>query len=573
MTEPRVERRLAAILAADVVGYSHLMGVDEVGTLANLRNRWKDVLTPAVARHKGRVVKVMGDGVLVEFSSAVDAVECAVAMQEGFSGANEGVAENRRITLRIGINLGDVIVQGGDLYGDGVNIAARLESLAEPGGIVVSSSVHDQVRGKATVGFDPLGPQALKNIAGPVQVFNVRLNITPEPLALPEIPSIAVLPFTSMSNDPEHDHFVDGLTEDLITDLSRIGGLFVIARNSTFAYKGRAVDVRRVARELGVRYLLEGSARRAGGRVRINVQLIDAIGGGHLWAERFDSEMQDIFDLQDAVTARIVTELVGRLVAPPARKRTTSIEAYDLCVRGRALITNGGGKPAVLHEAVVTMEHALALDPDYAEPHRWIAFSRLLRWVHGMEAEHPHRALAVEHARKAVALDPQDAANQWVMAWILSYENLIPETEQAFAKALALDPNNADAWATYADISAVQGKIDVAMEAIHRALRLEPHTPFFYFWFEGFILYLKGDYEGSVRTTQRAEIFGTASHRILAAALAQLGRIDEARREAADYMASTPGFRISRWVALHPYGDPATLAHYAEGCRKAGLPE
>ncbi|MGQ0565115.1 MAG: adenylate/guanylate cyclase domain-containing protein [Gemmobacter sp.] len=572
MTDLRETRRLAAILAADVVGYSRLMGADEAGTLAALRARWKDVLTPQVARHKGRVVKVMGDGVLVEFGSAVDAVECAVAVQAGFAGANDGVAEDRRITLRIGINLGDVIVDGSDLYGDGVNIAARLEGLAEPGQVCVSASVHDQVRGKLATGFEAMGPQVLKNIAGPVQVFRVRGNTAPEPLALPTKPSIAVLPFTSMSADPEHEHFVDGLTEDLITDLSRIPGLFVIARNSTFAYKGRSVDARQVARELGVRHLLEGSARRAGGRVRINVQLIDAIGGGHLWAERFDREMQDIFDLQDAVTARIVTELVGRLVTP-SRRRTTSIEAYDLCVRGRALISNGGGKPAVLHEAVATMERALKLDPSYAEPHRWIAFCRLLRWVHGMEAEHPHRTLAVEHARTAVTLDPEDAANQWVMAWILSYESLIPETEQAFAKALALDPNNADAWATFADISAVQGKIEVAMDAIRRALRLEPHTPFFYFWFEGFILYLNRDYEAAVRTLQRSEVFGTASQRILAAALAQLGRIDDARRESALYIASTPGFRISRWLALHAYGDPATLAHYAEGCRKAGLPE
>ena len=573
MTDPRTQRRLAAILAADVVGYSRMMGADEAGTLAALRSRWKDVLTPSVARHRGRVVKVMGDGVLVEFGSAVDAVECAVALQAGFASVNEGVAEDRRIVLRIGINLGDVIVEGSDLYGDGVNIAARLEGLAEPGGVCIAAAVHDHVRGKLAVGFDAMGPQVLKNIAGPVQVFRVRVNITPEPLALPEKPSIAVLPFTSMSTDPEHEHFVDGLTEDLITDLSRNAGLFVIARNSTFAYKGRSVDVRQVARELGVRYLLEGSARRAGGRVRINVQLIDAIGGGHLWAERFDREMQDIFDLQDAVTARIVTELVGRLVVSPTRKRTSSIEAYDLCVRGRALITNGGGKSAVLHEAVVTMERALALDPAYAEPHRWIAFCRLLRWVHGMEAEHPHRSLAVEHARTAVALEPLDAANQWVLAWILSYENLIPETEQGFAKALALDPSNADAWATFADISAVQGKIDVALDAIRRALRLEPHTPFFYFWFEGFILYLNRDYEGAVKTLQRSEVFGTASHRILAAALAQLGRIDDARREAELYIASTPGFRISRWVAMHAYGDPATLAHYADGCRKAGLPE
>ena len=573
MTDPREQRRLAAILAADVVGYSRLMGVDEAGTLAALRTRWKDVLTPSVARHRGRVVKVMGDGVLVEFGSAVDAVECAVALQAGFALVNEGVGEDRRIVLRIGINLGDVIVEGGDIYGDGVNIAARLEALAEPGGICVSAAVHDQVRGKLAVGFDALGPQVLKNIAAPVQLFRVRLNKTPEPLALPEKPSIAVLPFTSMSTDPEHEHFVDGLTEDLITDLSRNAGLFVIARNSTFAYKGRSVDVRQVARELGVRYLLEGSARRAGGRVRINVQLIDAVGGGHLWAERFDREMQDIFDLQDAVTARIVTELVGRLVASPARRRTTSIDAYDLCVRGRALISNGGGNPAMLHEGVMTLERALALDPSYAEPHRWIAYGRLSRWVHGMEPEDPHRALAVEHCRTAVRLDPNDAGNHWVMGYVLSYEHLIPEFERAFATALELDPNNADAWIAFADISAVQGKAASALDGMERAMRLEPHPPSFYYWMQGFVLYCNRQYEAVVSTLRRPEVYGSGSRRILAAALAQLGQIDEARREGALFCAMTPGFRISKWVAMHAYGDPAALAHYADGCRKAGLPE
>jgi TolB-like protein len=526
MTDARTHRRLAAILAADVVGYSRLMGTDETGTLVAPRTRWKDVLTPAVTRHRGRVVKVMGDGVLVEFASAVDAVQCAVAVQAGF-------AADRHIILRIGINLGDVIVQGADLYGDGVNVAARLELITEPGGICVSASVHDQVRGKTAASFRPMGPQTLRNIAGPVQVF--RVGVAPEPatLALPEKPSIAVLPFVGMTADPEHEHFVDGLTEDLITDRSRNADLFVIARNSTFADKGRPVDARQIARELGVRYLLEGSARRAGDRLRINVQLIDAQGGGHVWAERFDSTMQDIFDLQDAVTARIVSQLSGRLTPTPARRRTSSIDAYDLCMRGRALITYGGGKAPVLREAVATMERALALDPRHAEPHRWIAFARLLTWVHGVDDEAAQRTLAVEHARAAVRLDPQDAASQWVMAWVLSYEHLIPEAEAAFARALALDPSNAEAWATFADVSAVLGRLDVALDAIRRAFRLEPHTPFFFYWFEGFILYLRHDCEGAVRTTARAEVIGTASQRLQAAALAQLGRVDEARRVAA----------------------------------------
>ncbi|MBL9046981.1 MAG: adenylate/guanylate cyclase domain-containing protein [Tabrizicola sp.] len=573
MTETRDQRRLAAILAADVVGYSRLVGLDEGGTLAALRGRWRDVLTPAVTRHSGRVVKVMGDGVLVEFGSAVDAVECALALQAGFAAANGGAAEDRHILLRIGVNLGDIVVQGNDIFGEGVNIAARLEGLAEPGGICVSAKVHAEVQGKLVCTFEAMGPQALKNIAGPVQVYRVYPKVEAQLPVLPEKPSIAVLPFTSMSADADHAYFVDGLTEDLITDLSRNPDLFVIARNSTFAYKGRSVDVRQIARELGVRYLLEGSARRSGGRVRINAQLIDAIGGGHLWAERFDSEMQDIFDLQDAVTTRIVRELSGRLAKVPSRRRTTSIEAYDFCVRGRALITNGGGKPAVLLAAVGMMERALALDPTYAEAHRWIAFCRLLCWVHNMEPEGPHRVTAVEHARKAVEFDPLDAANQWVLAWVLSYEHLIPETEAAFARSLAMDPSSADAWATFADISAVLGRTGVALDAIRRAIRLEPHTPFFYYWFEGFILYCDRQYEAAARSVQRAEVFGTASHRILAAALAQLGRVDEARQEAAFYMAATPGFRIGRWLTLHAYGDRETLDHYADGCRKAGLPE
>ena len=361
MPEPRTQRRLAAILAADVVGYSRLMQRDEAGTLAALKMRWRDVLSPEVARHRGRVVKVIGDGVVVEFGSAVDVVECAVALQAGFAGANDGVPDERRILLRIGINLGDVIVEGADLYGDGVNLAARLEGIAEPGGICISANVHDQVRGKLNAGFDDLGPQALKNIASRYKCSASTYRVAwlasqngqkRSPLPLPDKPSIAVLPFTNMSADPEQEHFVDGMTEDLITDLSRHPALFVIARNSTFAYKGRSLDVRQIARELGVRYLLEGSARRAAGRVRINVQLIDCIGGGHLWAERFDRDMDDIFAMQDEVTLRIVEALIGRLVAAPQRNRPKNIQAYDLCVRGRLLVTGTAGSLEAERESV-----------------------------------------------------------------------------------------------------------------------------------------------------------------------------------------------------------------------------
>lgn len=297
MAEERAQRRLAAILAADVVGYSRLMEADEAGTLAALKVRRKEVLEPLMAKRQGRVFKVTGDGVLVEFGSAVNAVQCAVDLQQKFASANADVPEDRHIVLRIGVNLGDVIVEGNDLYGDGVIVATQLQALAEPGGICISASVHDQVKRKLETNFEDMGLKTIKNMVDPVQVYRIHMdasakqrheNAEPAILRLPTTPSIAILPFTNMSNDPEHEFFADGLTEDLITDLSQVAGLFVIARNSSFAYKGKSVDVRSIARNLGVRYVLEGSARRATGRVRINVQLIDAIGGGHLWAERFD---------------------------------------------------------------------------------------------------------------------------------------------------------------------------------------------------------------------------------------------------------------------------------------------
>ena len=321
MPEERAQRRLAAILAADVVGYSRLMERDEAGTLAALKTRRRDVLQPAIASHRGRIVKVMGDGVLVEFASAVDAVECAVALQEAMDVANAGLPEDTRIILRIGINLGDVIVEGQDLYGDGVNIAARLESLSEPGGLCISASVFEHVNGKLPHSFVSLGPQTLKNIDRPIQIYRLAGKDGPGPavpaveLPLPDKPSIVVLPFVNMSADAEQSYFVDGLTEDLITDLSKVPELFVIARNSSFAYKGRSVDVRQIARELGVKYVLEGSARRAADRVRINAQLIDARAGGHIWADRFDRDLADIFAAQDEVIGKIVEALarqVGR---------------------------------------------------------------------------------------------------------------------------------------------------------------------------------------------------------------------------------------------------------------------
>jgi TolB-like protein/class 3 adenylate cyclase len=579
MAEERVQRRLAAILAADVVGYSRLMEADEQGTLSLLKDRRRDVLGPLVAQHHGRLIKVMGDGVLVEFASAVNAVQCAAKLQDRMADANESLPEGRRIVLRIGINLGDVIVEGSDLYGDGVNVAARLQSLADPGDICVSGSVHEQVKRKVDYAFDELGPRAIKNLVEPVTIFRLytRSSATSNhdepariPLPLPAKPSIAVLPFTNMSSDREQEYFVDGLTEDLITELSRNPGLFVIARHSTFAYKGKSVDTRQIARELGVRYLLEGSARRSAGRVRINVQLIDAIGGDHLWAERFDRNQEDIFAIQDEVTGKIVEALVGRLMAPPARNRPANLEAYDLCVRGRTLAAIS---PEATRESSLLLRRAIALDPQYAEAHRWLAVNLVGPWVYWGEPTEPNRQMAVTTAERAVMLDQNDAGCRCVLGLVLAYERRWPEADAAFAAALELEPSHADTLALLADVLVWSGQSAAAIEHAKRALRLNPYPPGWYYWNLGLAQYAARQYDTAVVTLRREPTYRTVSRRILAASLAQLGRLPEAQEEAALFMVSNPRFTITHWAATQPFRDEAMREHFVDGYRKAGLPE
>jgi TolB-like protein/class 3 adenylate cyclase/cytochrome c-type biogenesis protein CcmH/NrfG len=581
MAEERIQRRLTAILAADVVGYSRLMEGDETGTLAALKARRKEVLEPLVAKHQGRVFKVTGDGVLVEFASAVEAALCAITLQEKFASANDAVSEDRRIALRIGINLGDVVVEGGDLYGDGVIVAVRLQALAEPGGICLSASVHDQVRRKLEADFEDIGPQAIKNMANPVQVYRMYAGISstarhedaePPALPLPKIPSIVILPFTNMSNDSEHEFFADGLTEDLITDLSQVPGLFVIARNSSFAYKGKSVDIRSIARNLGVRYLLEGSARRAGDRIRINAQLIDAVGGGHLWAERFDRSLDDVFTVQDEVTAKIVEALVGRLKEGqiPERKKPTNLEAYDLCVRGRTLVMQS---PQVAREARLMFERAATLDPEFAEAYRCLAFSLASGVILWGEPREPNLGLALAAVQKALALDPNDAGTRWVHGMLLAVYHRWAEVEAEFAVALKLDPNNADAWAWFSEVTVLSGRPSDALANIQKALRLNPHPPGWYYWYLGQAQYLNRQYDRAVQTLRREETYRTPSRRILAASLAQLGRLDEARREAEMFMASNPHFTIRHWIETQPFRNETAYEHFVDGYRKAGLPE
>lgn len=402
------------------------------------------------------------------------------------------------------------------------------------------------------------------------QLGAAKRSPLPLPLPLPGKPSIAVLPFVNVSNDPEQESFADGLTEDLITDLSRNSGLFVIARNSAFAYKGKATDVREIARDLGVHYLLEGSARRTAGRVRINAQLVDAASSNHLWAERFDRSLDDIFAVQDEVTGKIVEALLGRLRAVPPRQRPKSLEAYDLCVRARRLIDDS---PQTAREAHLMLMRAVSLDPDYAEAYRWLAMNHWTGWVHWGEPIEPARSIALDLARKAVAIDPDDAGCHWVLAYLLAYDRNFAEADAEFAKAIALDPNEADIWATLSDLAVLDGRVEEGLEHIRKAFRLNPFPASWYYLTLGQAQYAAGTYEAAVETLRRDETYRTSSRRFLAASLAQLGRLDEARAEVDLFLVSNPHYTTGRWAMTEPFRDAATLAHFVDGFRKAGLPE
>jgi len=477
-------RRLAAILAADVAGYSRLMGADEEGTLERLKALRRELIDPKIAEHHGRIVKTTGDGLLVEFASVVDAVRCAVTVQHALPEWNTGVAADTRIELRIGINLGDVIVEGDDLYGDGVNIAARIEALADAGGVFVSNTVHDQVRDRLPFAFEDLGEQQVKNIARPVRVYRVRDTSAAKPvtapvLPLPDKPSIAVLPFANMSGDPEQEYFVDGMVEEIITALSRIRWLFVIARNSTFTYKGQAVDVKRVGRELGVRYVLEGSVRKAGGRVRITAELIDAVTGTHLWADRFDGSLEDVFDLQDKVASSVAGVIEPALqsaeTARSADRPTNDLTAYDLYLRAYAMSLSSAAR---VPEALRLLEQAIACDPRYGPALVWAAFC-CFRLVTDGRSEDPAAdgLKSVDFARRALEVagnDPSILANA---ALALShFGEDIGSLIGLVDRALALNPSYARGWHISGILRIWADQPDIAIEHLEASLRLSPRA-------------------------------------------------------------------------------------------------
>jgi adenylate cyclase len=475
-------RRLVAILAADVAGYSRLIGANEGGTLRWLASVRAELTDPKIAEHHGRIVKTMGDGLLVEFASVIDALRCAVEVQTAMAERNTAVAADDRIEFRIGINVGDVVVEDGDIFGDGVNVAARLEGLAEPGGICVSARVQEDAAGRLDLTFEDLGEQQLKNIARPVRVYHVLAAgnssaVTRPALALPDKPSIAVLPFANMSGDPEQEYFADGMVEEIITALGRIRWLFVIARNSTFTYKGQPVDVKEVGRELGVRYVLEGSVRKAGERVRITAQLIDALNGTHLWADRFDGSLEDVFELQDKVAIGVAAVIEPTLEASEidrsGRRPTNDLTAYDLYLRALPILLSFPSRERVL-EAFGLLDHAIARDPGYGPALALVSFG-YVRFYDWGEAPDADRRKVVECARRALAAADDDPGVLATAAFALAFFGEDIGTQIAFVdRALALNPSFARGWYLSGPLRVWAGQPELAIEHVERSLRLSP---------------------------------------------------------------------------------------------------
>jgi len=587
MATARVERRLAAILAADVAGYSRLMERDEAGTLARLKALRGELVDPLVVGHRGRVVKLMGDGALVEFASAVDAVECAAAIQEGMAGRETDVPEAERVRFRIGVNLGDVIVEGdGDLYGDGVNVAARLEQLAEPGGIVVSGTAFDHLRGGLGRAFAPLGEQRLKNIERPVRAYRMVLgggddSRRPErpALPLPDRPSLAVLPFDNLSGDPEQGYSADGMVEDIIAGLSRIKWLFVVARNSSFTYEGRTVDVKRVGRELGVRYLLQGSLRKSGDRVRISAQMIEAEAGGHLWAERYDRPLDDIFALQDEITLSVVGAIEPSLrrveVERVKRMRPDSLDAHDLVLRSQPDVYSG--VPERVTEALVLLERALALDPAYALAHAFAAMCHHCLFLRAGLREQS-LAASMRHAQAAIAHGQDDALALTFAGFSIGMDGHDHAAAfAAFEAALAVSPSSAVPYILGSVVLAWTGQAERAIEWGERAMRLSPFDPWAFAAFHSLTLghFHRGRYEEAANAAHKAVQSNpghSISHMLLAAALAKLGRLEEAKAAAARVLERQPAFRYSRQFSGVDCA-PALAASLSEALRVTGLPE
>ena len=590
MSSEHIERRLAAILAADVAGSCRLIGIDEEGTLAQLKALRKTLFDPKIAQHHGRIVKNTGDGALVEFASVVDAVRCADEVQRGVAEQNTDVPQDKRIEFRIGIHVGDIIIADDDIFGDGVNIAVRLEGIAEPGGICISDDAHRQVRGKVESTLEDMGAQTLKNIAEPMRAWRVRIGPssspatktpieTAQPLALPDKPSIAVLPFENMSGDPEQEYFADGMVEEIITALSRFKSLFVVARNSSFTFKGRAVDIKEVGRRLGVRYVLEGSVRKASGKVRITGQLIDAVTGAHLWADRFERDLTDVFALQDEVTVAVVSAIQPKMLQTEielaTRRRPENLTAYDFYLRATQqyyLMTREG-----VAEAIRLAHRALELDP------RFGSVAALAGHCHAQNvtlgyAKDPQfdRKEAVRLAHLALSIDDSDpdtlARAAVISAWMVGDSEA--EIEMA-DRAVALNPNSSLAWNCRGWVYNTAGLPEEAIRSFERAVRISPVDPRLWSTLLGIgvaLIELRRFDEAIVagKKAQRQNPSYSVVYRCLASAFAHLGRDAEAHDAAARLLEIDPAFTVS---AFNARAGQSNVKLFIEGLRKAGLPE
>jgi adenylate cyclase len=584
------ERRLTTILSADVAGYSRLMAADESGTLAQLKAQRKELIGPKTAEYSGRVVKLMGDGTLMEFGSVVDAVSFAVDVQQAMAERNAKVPEDRQIIYRIGINIGDIIVEGEDIYGDGVNVAARLEGLAEPGGICISAKVHDEVANKLALSYEDLGAQGVKNIAEPIRVYRIAIDAPwaqgmprgGDSPPLPDKPSIAVLPFENMSGDPEQEYFSDGITEDIITELSRFRSLFVIARNSSFAYKGQSINVGKIGQELGVQYVVEGSVRKAGNRVRVTAQLVEAESGNHLWAEHYDRDLEDIFAVQDEVARTIVATVAGRVDdagAERTRRRPTSdMAAYDYLLRANShahRYTRGDTAKARSY-----IEKAIELDPEIARAYALLANFDVWDWFWaGGGGKTLDGAWA--QLQKAIALDDHASHTYAVCSLVCIHDGRQDEALTYAERAFKLNPNDLQSnWLMAWSLESV-GRHQEAFEWIEKAMRLDPFYPDVFYEIRAISLYSLGRYEEAVATYGRVKKPAAWVHRGLVAAYAQLGRLDDARRAFAALEETIEQQRREgdpdasvEWIlsqAGHYYKNEDDREHEIDGLRKAGL--
>jgi adenylate cyclase len=577
----RVGRRLAAIVAADVAGYSRLMGLDEVGTARTLREHRK-VAGALVAKHGGRIVKTTGDGVLLEFPSVVDAVECAVAWQAVMAERNQGVPEDHRMLFRIGINLGDILIEGEDILGDGVNVAARLEGIAEPGGICVSSSAYEQIRGKVSVEFTDLGEQTLKNIARPIRAFAVRGKGEATPsngpsLPLPDKPSIAVLSFQNMSGDPDQEYFADGMVEDIITALSRFKSLFVIARNSSFTYKGKPVDIKQVGRELGVRYVLEGSVRKAGNRVRITGQLIEAATNNHLWADKFDGATEDVFSLQDRITTAVVVSIAPAVqraeIERAKRKPTERLDSYDLYLRGAALFRTGAWD-----EARTFFLSATEKDPDYSMAYAMLALTYSYQQATtGLTLSAEERSKAIRFANAAARLAADDAFPLAVAGHVITYiGHSYDRGSSMTAEAVDYNPNLATAWHSHGWVALMCDEPERAIEAFERLLRLSPRDPLRPWVWNGmaFSLFCLRRYVEGCDAANRSLQFRADPHSLGALIINSIcaERVDEAKNAVARLLQLRPEFRASDSVEAFPMRSAVTRDRILKALQAAGLP-